>query len=59
MKQSVLDAMGGQLFLASGRGREKVFPRVSGYPPGRQNSVDELRELVSLTRAEFGCWCPR
>jgi len=53
MKQSILDAMGGQLFLASGRGREKVFLRVSGYLPGRQNSVDELRELVSLTLAEF------
>ena len=36
-----------------GRGREKVFLRVSGYLPGRQNSADELRELVSLTLAEF------
>jgi hypothetical protein len=53
MKQSLLDAMGGQLFLASGQGRGKVFLRVSGYLPGRQNSVADLRKLVSLTLAEF------
>lgn len=53
MKLSVLEAMGGQLFLASGRGREKVFLRVSGYLPGRRNTIDDLRELVSLTLAEF------
>ena len=53
MKLSVLEAMGGQLFLASGRGREKAFLRVSGYIPGRLNAVDDLQELVSLTLAEF------
>lgn len=65
MKQSIPDAMGGQLFLGSGRGRQRVFLRVSGYLPGRQNSVDELPQLVSLTPAEFDLtaefdyWCPR
>ena len=53
MKLSMLEAMGGQLFLASGRGREKVFLRVSGYIPGRLTAVDDLKELVSLTLAEF------
>jgi hypothetical protein len=53
MKQSLLEAMGGQLFVASGQGRGKIFLRVSGYLPGRQNSKAELRELVSLTLAEF------
>ena len=49
-----LEAMGGQLFLGSGRGRGKLFLRVSAYLLDRANTKDELREAVSLTCAEFG-----
>ncbi|KAA0111818.1 type I polyketide synthase [Mycolicibacterium sp. P1-5] len=54
MKLSVLEAMGGQLYLASGRSPEKVFIRVSGWLPGRSNTQDDLREITAGTLAEFG-----
>ncbi|WP_231999212.1 SDR family NAD(P)-dependent oxidoreductase [Mycobacterium sp. 1081908.1] len=53
MKKSTLEAMGGQLFLGSGRGRGKMFIRISAYLLGRSNTRDELRESVSSTFAEF------
>jgi mycoketide-CoA synthase len=53
MKKSTLEAMGGQLFLGSGRGRGKMFIRISAYLLGRSNTKDELRESVSSTFAEF------
>jgi mycoketide-CoA synthase len=53
IKKSTLVAMGGQLFLGSGRGRGKMFIRISAYLPGRPNTKDELRESVSRTFAEF------
>jgi len=53
VKKSTLEAMGGQLFLASGRGRGKVFTRIYAYLPGRPNTKNELREVVSRTFAEF------
>ena len=52
-KKSTLEAMGGQLFLGSGRGRGKMSIRVSAYLLGRPNTIDELRESVSRTFAEF------
>ncbi|OBA77191.1 fatty acyl-AMP ligase [Mycobacterium sp. 1554424.7] len=53
IKKSTLEAMGGQLFLGSGRGRGKMFIRISAYLLGRPNTKDELRKSVSLTFAEF------
>ena len=52
-KKSTLEGMGGQLFLGSGRGRGKMFIRVSAYLPGRSNTKNELREIVLRTFAEF------
>ncbi|MFV0495911.1 hypothetical protein [Mycobacterium sp.] len=49
-----LESMGGQLFVASGRGPRQVFLTVVAYQPGRPNSTGELREQVSATFAEFG-----
>jgi polyketide synthase 12 len=54
MKKSTVEGMGGQLFLGSGRGRGKMFIRISAYLLGRPNTKDELRESVSRTFAEFG-----
>jgi len=54
MKKSTLEAMGGQLFLATWRGLGKIFVRIYGYLPGRPNTKDELREIVSRALAEFG-----
>ena len=53
IKKSTLEAMGGQLFLATGRSRGKIFIRIYGYLPGRANTKDELREIVTRTLAEF------
>jgi hypothetical protein len=53
IKKSTLEAMGGQLFLASGRRRGKIFIRIYGYLPGRPNTKDDLREIASRTFAEF------
>jgi hypothetical protein len=53
MKKSTLEAMGGQLLLGSWRVREKIFVRISAYLPGRPNTRNELREIVSRTFAEF------
>jgi hypothetical protein len=53
IKKSTLEAMGGQLFLGSGRGRGKMFIRISTYLLGRPNTKNELRESVSRTFAEF------
>ncbi len=51
--KGALDRIGGQLFIASGRVPGKIFITVVAYRPGRTNSPDELRELVSRTFAEF------
>ena len=53
IKKSTLEAMGGQLFLGSGRGSGKMFIRISAYLLGRPNTKDELRKNVSATFAEF------
>jgi hypothetical protein len=53
MKKSTVEAMGGQLFLGSGRGRGKMSLRISAYVLGRPNTKDDLRELVADTFAEF------
>ncbi|MGO9151979.1 hypothetical protein [Mycobacterium sp.] len=53
MNKSILEAMGGQLFLASGRASGKVFIRINGYLAGRPNTKNELQEIVSRTFAEF------
>jgi hypothetical protein len=53
IKQSTLEAMGGQLFVSSGRVRGKVFIRIYGYLPGRPNTTEDLREMVSRTFDEF------
>jgi hypothetical protein len=53
IKKSTLEHIGGQLFVGSGRGRGKIFIRISAYLLGRQNTENELREVVSRTFAEF------
>ena len=53
IKKSTLDHIGGQLFVASGRGRGKIFIRISAYLPGKPNTENELREVISRTFAEF------
>ncbi|OBG36946.1 hypothetical protein A5673_17365 [Mycobacterium sp. E3198] len=53
IKKSTLEHIGGQLFVGSGRSRGKIFFRISAYVLGRQNTQDELREMVSRTFAEF------
>jgi acyl carrier protein len=53
MKKSTVEAMGGQLFLCSGRGRGKMSLRISAYILGRPNTKDDLRKLVAGTFAEF------
>lgn len=54
IKKSTLEHIGGYLLLGSGRGRGKIFIRVSAYLLGWQNTENELRETVSQTLAEFG-----
>ncbi len=53
IKKSTLEHMGGQLLLGSGRGRGKIFIRISAYLLGRPNTESELREILSRTFAEF------
>jgi polyketide synthase 12 len=53
IKKSTLERMGGQLFVGSGRGRGKMFIRISAYILGRPNTQNELREVISRTFAEF------
>jgi hypothetical protein len=53
IKKSTLEATSGLLFLASGRGRGKIFVRIDAYLPGRPNTKNDLREIVSRTFAEF------
>ncbi|BBZ47879.1 type I polyketide synthase [Mycobacterium parmense] len=52
-KRSTIEAMGGQLFLGSGRGRGKMSIRISAYLLDRPNTVADLRDAVSRTFAEF------
>jgi len=54
ISKRALEGMGGQLFVASGRTPGKVFVSVVAYQPGRENSPEALRRLVSETFAEFG-----
>ncbi|WP_245831303.1 hypothetical protein [Mycobacterium terramassiliense] len=54
INRRALERVGGQLFLASGRGAGKIFVAVNAYLPGRTNSQDALREDVSRTFGEFG-----
>ena len=53
IKKSTLEAMGGQLYLGSGRGGGKMSIRISAYLLGRENTKDELREVISRAFAEF------
>ncbi|WP_066914282.1 SDR family NAD(P)-dependent oxidoreductase [Mycobacterium interjectum] len=53
IKMSTLEAMGGQLFLGSGRGQGKMFIRISAYLLDRPNTKEELRKNVSAAFAEF------
>ncbi len=39
--------------MGSGRGHEKIFFRISAYSLDRENTKDDLREVVSRTFAEF------
>jgi hypothetical protein len=54
ISKRALEAMGGQLFVVSGRTPGKVFISVVAYRSGQQNSPEALRELVTQTFAEFG-----
>jgi len=51
--KSLLEAMGGQLFLSSGRACGKMSIRISAYLPGRPNTRAELRDIVSRALDEF------
>jgi hypothetical protein len=53
IKKSTLEHIGGQLFVGSGRCLGKIFIRISAYLLDRQNTKDELREVISRTFAEF------
>jgi polyketide synthase 12 len=53
IKKSTLEAMGGQLFLGSGRGQGKMFIRISAYLLDGPNTKEELRKNVSAAFAEF------
>jgi hypothetical protein len=53
IKKSLLEGMGGQLYLGSGRVRGKMSLRISAYLLGQPNTRDDLREIVSHTLAEF------
>ncbi|WP_410506136.1 SDR family NAD(P)-dependent oxidoreductase [Mycolicibacterium mucogenicum] len=51
--KGLLEAMGGQLFLSSSRVAGKMSIRISAYLPGRPNTREALRDMVSRTLAEF------
>jgi hypothetical protein len=53
IRRRVLDRIGGQLFVVSGRAHDKIFIAVNAYLPGRTNSHDALREDMQATFAEF------
>jgi hypothetical protein len=53
IKKSSLERMGGQLFLLSGRVHGKVFVTVFAYRVGRENSKNELRDVVSRALEDF------
>ena len=53
IKKSSLERIGGQLFLLSGRVHGKVFVTVFAYRVGRENSKNELRDVVSRTLEDF------
>lgn len=48
-----LERSGGKLFLSSGRISGRIFVNVVAYLPGRRNTRNELREMVSRTLADF------
>jgi hypothetical protein len=54
VSKRALEAMGGQLFVVSGRTPGKLFISVVAYRSGQQNSPEALREMLSQTFAEFG-----
>uniref|UniRef100_A0A8H2PHT5 KR domain-containing protein n=1 Tax=Mycolicibacterium mucogenicum DSM 44124 TaxID=1226753 RepID=A0A8H2PHT5_MYCMU len=51
--RGLLEAMGGQMFLSSGRAGGKMSIRISAYLPGRLNTREALRDNVSRVLAEF------
>ncbi len=51
--QRELERAGGQLVLVSGRIGDKISIAVVAYQPGGTNSKPHLRDLASLTLAEF------
>ena len=51
--KGLLEAMGGQMFLSSGRAGGKMSIRISAYLPGRTNTREALRDIVSRVLAEF------
>lgn len=54
ISKRAMERIGGQLFVASGRGGGKLFITVNAYLTGRTNSQVALREDVSHTFDEFG-----
>ncbi len=54
VSRRALERIGGQLFVASGRGGGKIWITVNAYLAGRTNSQDALREDISRTFGEFG-----
>ncbi|MEN4448921.1 hypothetical protein [Mycobacterium sp. SM3041] len=51
--KGLLEAMGGQMFLSSGRAGGKMSIRISAYLPGRLDTREALRDTVSRVLAEF------
>jgi hypothetical protein len=49
----ILDCLGGQLFMGSGRIHGRVFLHISGWRVGGPNTIESLRHLVETTMDEF------
>jgi len=54
ISRRILDGMGGQLFVATGRNSAHIWISINAYLPGRENSQEALRKDVTDTFAEFG-----
>ncbi len=53
LTNAMLHRVGGRLALISGRTHAHVFVSVRMYQPGRPNSNDGLRQLISSALSEF------
>jgi len=54
ISRRILNGMGGQLFVATGRNRAHIWISINAYLTGRTNSQEALRQDMTDTLAEFG-----